>query len=182
MNKFNLSPCRGRNQTHNKPADSVSTAPPPAPPCGANAAAADDDSPTAPSVQQQDELHVRRLPSHSPLSSVAAAHLRLSGPHRFEHLRGKRWQEGDARRVLERSREVAEAACQRTLLLLIHSFGGHSHALTRQLSMAKFLAEILGCTLPDKGAPPLIEVRDFKKNKQTSKQLWIVLISSCGLF
>lgn len=128
LNKFNLSPCRGRNQTHNKPADRFSTAPS-APPCGANAAAADDDSPTAPSVRQQDELHIRRLPSHSSHPPVATAYLRLSGRHRFEHLRGKRWQEGDARRVLERSREVAEAACQRTLLLLIHCFGERSHTL-----------------------------------------------------
>lgn len=34
---------------------------------------------------------------------------------------------------------------------------GNTH--TPRLSMAKFLAELLGCTLPDKGTPPVFEVR-----------------------
>ena len=42
-------------------------------------------------------------------------------------------------------------------------FKGVSQVRTSQLYMAKFLAELLGCTLPDKGAPPLFEVRTLSK-------------------
>lgn len=70
----------------------------------------------------------------------------------------------DARTVLERHKEVNEADRKRTLLLiqlffLPHHISGVFQEHTSHLYMAKFLAELLGCTLPDKGTPPLFEVR-----------------------
>ncbi len=70
----------------------------------------------------------------------------------------------DARRVLERHKEVHEADRKRTLLLIQlffspRTFQGVFQEHTSHLYMAKFLAELLGCTLPDKGTPPLFEVR-----------------------
>ncbi|TMS03273.1 Ras-GEF domain-containing family member 1B-A [Larimichthys crocea] len=75
---------------------------------------------------------------------------------------GKR-KEGDARRVLERHKEVDEANTEWTLLLIQLFFPPCTfqeyYRSTLLTSMAKFLAELLGCTLPDKGTPPLFECR-----------------------
>lgn len=68
-------------------------------------------------------------------------------------------QRGDARRVLERNKELDEADCRTALLLIHRIFFILWIFATLRLYMAKFLAELLGCALPDKGTPALLEVR-----------------------
>lgn len=55
--------------------------------------------------------------------------------------------------------QTSSGGWQNRTLLLIHLRSSQGYFHTSLLYMAKFLAELLGCTLPDKGTPPLIEVR-----------------------
>lgn len=100
-----------------------------------------------------------RLLKYADLAAILHLSSNASSPVVCSGSCGEKRKERDARRVLERHKEVHEANTEGTLLLIqlfLHTL--HISGILL-ISMAKFLAELLGCTLPDKGTPPLFEVR-----------------------
>lgn len=95
-------------------------------------------------------LHIERL--HRSLGRYFAP----------RHWRKRRSKEGCAQglwtpQISSRGWQKEDSPVDSALLLLTSPGTFQEH--TSHIYMAKFLAELLGCTLPDKGTPPLFEVR-----------------------